>query len=59
MGLADLRVMGITQPKLYLGTDCNGLMAFTPDGSAVYLLGPRKELNFRAAELRGITAFRI
>ncbi len=31
-------------------------MAFTPDGSAVYLLGPRKELNIRAAQLRGITA---
>lgn len=56
-GLADLRVMGITRSQNFIWVlTRNGLMAFTPDGSAVYLLGPRKELNFRAAQLRGITA---
>lgn len=56
-GLPDLRVMGITRTQHFIWVlTRKGLMAFKPDGSAIHLLAPRQELNFSAAQLRGISS---
>lgn len=55
-GLPDLRIVGIARTQHFIWVlTRNGLMAFKPDGSDVHLLAPQKELNFRAAQLRGIS----
>jgi hypothetical protein len=59
-GLPDLRVMGITRTQHFIWVlTRKGLMAFKPDGSAIHLLAPRQELNFSAAQLRGISSLTV
>lgn len=56
-GLPDLRVIGITKTKQFIWVlTRGGILAFKPDGSDFQLLSPKKELNFAAAQLRGISA---